>query len=334
MSSEIVLSPAPELAPAPIFAPTPKAARTTLEFFTAQVNNDHTRKAYLNATRRFAQWCDEKGIRQLADVQAFHVAAFIKHLQGEFTPPTVKQHLSALRMLFDWLVTGHVLDVNPAHAVRGPKYVVKKGKTPVLNADEARTLLDSIKIAKKTEDEEGAGTEEPALVGLRDRALIGVMVYIFARVNAVLQMKVRDYFAQGRRGWVRLHEKGRKDHEVPCHHNLEEYLDEYIAAAGIAGDPVAPLGQTAAGKTGTLTGKAMWQQDAYRMIQRRTRGTGIKTRIGNHTFRATGITAYLKNNGTLEAAQHIANHESPRTTKLYDRRQDKISLDEVERIAI
>ena len=134
-------------------------------------------------------------------------------------------------------------------------------------------------------------------------------------------------------GWVRLHEKGGKEHEVPCHHSLEQYLDEYITAAGIAGEPDAPLFQTAAGKTGTLTGKAMWQQDAYRSIQRRTRDTGIKTRIGNHTFRAIGIAAYLKNKGTLEAAQHIANHESPRTTKLYDRRQDEISLDEVERIA-
>ena len=99
----------------------------------------------------------------------------------------------------------------------------------------------------------------------------------FARINAVLQMKVRDYFVQGRRGWVRLHEKGGKEHEVPCHHNLEQYLDEYIAAAGIAGDPDAPLFQTAAGKTGTLTGKAMWQQDAYRMIQRRAAPPGIKT---------------------------------------------------------
>ena len=103
------------------------------------------RKAYLNATRRFAEWCDAHGIRQLADVQPFHVAAFVKDLQGEFSPPTVKQSLAALRMLFDWLVTGHVLDVNPAHAVRGPKYVVKKGKTPVLTAEEARELLDSIK---------------------------------------------------------------------------------------------------------------------------------------------------------------------------------------------
>lgn len=184
-------------------------------------------------------------------------------------------------------------------------------------------------MVRKTADDEGAETEEPALVGLRDRALIGVMVYTFARVNAVLQMKVRDYFVQGHRDWVRLHEKGGKEHEVPCHHNLEQYLDEYIA-----GVPDAPLFQTTAGKTGKLTGKTMWQQDAYRMIQRRTRGTGIKTRIDSHTFLATGITAYLKNKGTLESAQHIANHESPRTTKLYDRRQDEISLDEVERIAI
>src|ERR1700722_4083440 len=168
--SAIVLAPAPELLPAPLFAPTPKAAKRVLEFFTAQINNDHTRKAYLNATRRFAEWCGARGIGQLEDVEAFHVAAFVKELQGEFSPPTVKQHLAALRMLFDWLVTGHVLDVNPAHAVHGPKYVVKKGKPPVLPADEARELLDSIAIARKT-GKPGAEAEEPALVGLRDRAL-------------------------------------------------------------------------------------------------------------------------------------------------------------------
>jgi site-specific recombinase XerD len=334
VTSEVVLSPAPELLPAPLFTLTPKAAKRVLEFFTAQINNGHTRKAYLNATRRFAEWCDTRGINQLADVEAFHVAAFVKDLQGQLSPPTVKQHLAALRMLFDWLVTGHVLDVNPAHAVRGPKYGVKKGKTPVLTAGEARELLDSIAVARKTGREHDAQSEEPALIGLRDRALIGMMVYTFARINAVLQMKVRDYFVQARRGLVRLHEKGGKEHDVPCHHNLEQLLDDYIAAAGIAGDPDGPLFRTAAGKTGVLTGNAMWQQDAYRMIQRRADAAGIKTRIGNHTFRATGITAYLKNSGKLEVAQHIANHESPRTTKLYDRRQDEISLDEVEKIVI
>ncbi len=338
--NELILSPAPAVLPAPLFAPTPKAAKRVLEFFTTQIENDHTRKAYFNATRRFADWCKAHGIGELTSVEPFHVAAFVKDLQDKdvqkkpFSPPTVKQHLAALRMLFDWLVIGHVIDVNPAHAVRGPKYVVKKGKTPVLTAEEARELLDSIPIARNTARGGQPKHSEPALVGLRDRALIAVMVYSFARINAVLEMKVRDYFVQGRRGWVRLHEKGGKEHEVPRHHNLELYLDEYIAAAGIAGDPDGPLFRTAAGKTGALTANAMWQQDAYRMIQRRATDAGIKTRIGNHTFRATGITAYLKNKGTLEAAQHIANHESPRTTKLYDRRQDEISLDVVEKISI
>jgi site-specific recombinase XerD len=329
LSTAIVISPALSLTPAPLYAPTPKAARRTVEFFTAQVNNDHTRKAYLNATRRFAAWCEAHGLHELAAVQPFHVAAFVKELQGQFTPPTVKQHLAALRMLFDWLVTGHVMETNPAHSVRGPKYVVKKGKTPVLAADEARALLDSI-IAPK----QGLTPEEdpPTLQDLRDRALIGVMVYTFARVNAVISMKVKDYFTQGRRGWVRLHEKGGKEHEVPCNHTLEELLDEYLAAAGIAGDAEGPLFRTTGRKTGQA--HAMWQQDAYRMIQRRAAAAGIATKIGNHTFRATGITAYLKNKGTLEHAQTIANHASPRTTKLYDRRSDEISRDEVEKIAI
>ena len=117
------------------------------------------------------------------------------------------------------------------------------------------------------------------------------MVYTFARVNAVINMKVSDYFVQGRRSWVRLHEKGGKEHEVPCHHNLEHYLDEYITAAYIATEPNGFLFRTAVGKTGTLTRNPMWQQDAYRMIQRRARAAGIKTRICNH------ITTYLKNAG-------------------------------------
>jgi site-specific recombinase XerD len=317
-STDIILFAAPKLMPAQLYAPTPKAAQRVLEFFTAQINNDHTRRAYLNATRRFADWCATHGLHQLDQVQAFHVAAFVKDLQGEFSSPTVKQHLAALRMLFDWLVTGHVIEVNPAHAVRGPKYVVKKGKTPVLQTDEARALLDAI--------------DTSTLVGMRDRALIGTMIYTFARVNAVLEMKVRDYFIQGRRGWVRLHEKGGKEHEVPCHHTLERFLDDYIAVAGIAGDADGPLFRSVGRKTGRA--EAMWQQDVYRMIQRRAAAAGIATKIGNHTFRATGITAYLKNGGTLEHAQTIANHSSPRTTKLYDRRSDEISLDEVEKILI
>jgi integrase/recombinase XerD len=134
---------------------------------------------------------------------------------------------------------------------------------------------------------------------------------------------------------VRLHEKNGKEHEVPCHQSLDEYLDQYIAAANIADDPDGPLFRTAAGRSGMLTQNPMWQQDAYRMIQRRARSAGIKTKIGNHSFRTTGITTYLKNpNSRLEVAQHLANHEPPRTTELYDRREEEVSLDEVEKIGI
>jgi integrase/recombinase XerD len=172
------------------------------------------------------------------------------------------------------------------------------------------------------------------VMGLRDRALIALMAYTFARVGAALAMKVEDYFIQGRRGWVHLHEKGGKRHEVPAHHNLDEYVEAYIKIAGLEADPKGLLFRTVAGKTGRLTALPLSQADAYRMIRRRAKVAGIRTKIGNHTFRATGITAYLKNGGKLEIAQQIAAHESSRTTGLYDRRDDDVSLDEVERISI
>lgn len=121
---------------------------------------------------------------------------------------------------------------------------------------------------------------------------------------------------------------------MPCHHKLESFLEEYIAAAGIADDPKGWLFRTTEGQSGTLTDRPMNQTDVYRMIRRRADDAGIKTKIGCHTFRATGITEYLRNGGKLEVAQQMANHESARTTGLYDRRDDQVSLDEVERILI
>jgi site-specific recombinase XerC len=248
--------------------------------------------------------------------------------------PTVKQHLAAIRMLFDWLVVGQVLAINPAHAVRGPKHVVKLGKTPVLSEDQARLLLGSIKVRKTIKKADGSKTAVPSLVGLRDRALIGVMVYSFARISAVVAMQVEDYFANGKRWWVRLHEKGGKRHEMPVHHKLEQFLDEYLDAAAIRDGGKTPLFRSAVGRTGMLTDRPMHRVDAYQMVRRRTAEAGLKGKLGCHVFRATGITAYLEAGGTLENAQAMAAHESPRTTKLYDRTGDQITLDEVERIQI
>ena len=204
--------------------------------------------------------------------------------------------------------------------MRGPKHAVKRGKTPVLTPDEARKLLDSIDVT--------------TLVGLRDRALIAMMAYSFARVSAAVAMRVEDYYATGKRWWVRLHEKGGKRHEMPCHHNLEAYLDAYLQAAGIVEAKKSPLFRSARGRTGELTESAMNRTDVYRMILRRARDSGLAADICCHTFRATGITAYLENGGTLENAQTMAADESPRTTKLYDRTSDEITLNEIERIVI
>lgn len=304
-----------------LFAPDPPTAKRVFEFFTVNIRNPNTRKAYAKAAAEFAAWSESHGIGELRDVEPVHVAAYIEELQRRLSAPSVKVQLAAIRMLFDWLVVGQSMPSNPASAVRGPKHSVKKGKTPVLGADEARALLESIKTT--------------GVVGLRDRALIALMTYTFARVGAAAEkMRVEDVFTQGRRTWVRLHEKGGKHHEMPCHHKLEIYLEEYIAKAGIEGLPKGWLFRTTEGQSGTLTERPMRQADVYRMIRRRAADAGIKTRIGCHTFRATGITEYLRNGGKLEVAQQMANHESARTTGLYDRRNDQVSLDEVERILI
>ena len=270
--------------PAAIASAGDHAARRFLEFFAATIRNKNTRLAYYRATCNFFGWIEEHGIVELVDIEPIHVAAYVESLQTSAAKPTIKQHLAAIRMLFDWLVVGQVLATNPAHAVRGPKHVVKRGKTPVLTAEQARKLLDSIDVS--------------TLVGLRDRALIAVMTYALARVGAVVSMRVEDYYPQSKRWWLRLHEKGGKRHEMPAHHNLEAYLDAYIDAAGIREEKKTPLFRSAAGRTDALTAAAMNRIDAWRMVQGRAAELGITGKIGCHTFRVTGITAYLEAGGT------------------------------------
>lgn len=294
----------------------PRATKRFVEFFTANIRNKNTRLAYAQAVGRFAGWCEKRRF-ELDAIEPVVVAAYVEELGTRYEPPSVKQHLAAIRMLFDYLVVGQVLPMNPASSVRGPRHVVKKGKTPVLDAKEARALLDSI----DTSD----------VAGLRDRGLIGLMVYSFARVSAAVGMDAEDYLQRGKRCWFRLREKGGKHHEVPAHHNAVEYVDAYLAAA--PAERKVPLFRTI-DRRGHLTGRRLTRNDALRMIKRRARKAGLPAEICCHTFRATGITAYLENGGTIENAQAIAAHESPRTTKLYDRTGDEITLDEVERIQI
>lgn len=295
------------------------ASRRFVEFFTASIRNKGTRTAYSHAVSGFFAWCESHGV-SFEDIEPIVVATYIEWLGTQVSAPTVKLHLAAIKSLYDYLVTGQITPFNPAASVKGPKYIVKKGKTPVLDSVEARQLLDSIDLR--------------SIIGLRDRALIAVMVFSFARVSAVLGMNVEDYMQQGRRAWFRLHEKGGKLHDVPAHRVAAEYLDEYLLAAGIGESQKKASIFRTIGPTKTLSENRMSRTDALRMIKRRAAAAGLSTKIGCHTWRATGITSYLCNGGSLEHAMRIAAHESARTTKLYDRTSDEVSIDEIERVRI
>ena len=316
------LTPLPDgkLIPALIAAAGEQAAWRYVDFFTANIRNPNTRRAYARACGRFFAWCEERGL-SLPAIRSYDVATSIEMLGQTHSAPGVKQQLAAVRMLFDWLITGQVVPFNPAAAVRGPKHVVKVGKTPVLELAEWRKLLDAIPT--------------DTVRDLRDRALIATLTYSFARIGAALKMKVEDLRPRSA-GWtIRLHEKGGKQHAMPCHHALAEAVHAYIAASGIAENRKGWLFRTAKGHIArALSEKPMNQADAWRMIRRRALTADIISPIGNHTMRATGITAYLANGGALEHAQEMAGHESPRTTKLYDRIKERLTQNEVERIRL
>ena len=284
------------------------------EFFAAQIRNRNTRAAYLRAAYQFFAWCDERRL-SLTEIRPVHVAAYVEGKQRELSPPSVKQHLAGLRVLFNWLVLGQVLPTNPALFVKGPKFSRQVGVTPILEAEQMRQLLDSIKTT--------------GVKGLRDRAAIALMVYTFARASAVVALRREDYRLMGKRAQLRLQEKGGKEKLLWLHHQAEEYLDSYLEAAKLTQNE-APLFQSM-DKLHRLTGLAMSRRDLLRVVKQRCAQAGLPETICNHSFRGTGITVFLQNGGSLEVAQDIANHSDPRTTKLYDRRKDLATLQEIER---
>ena len=305
------------LMPAVIAAEGERAKWRYVEFFTVTIRNPNTRSAYARACGQFLAWCEGHGLA-LPAIQSVHVAAWVEGQARQLAAPTVKQQLAAVRMLFDWLVVGQIMPTNPALNVRGPSHVVSTGKTAMPTRDEAKALL--------------AGIPTDTLIGLRDRALVATLFYTFSRVSAVLGMRVEDYYPVGKQWWLRRREKGGKEHTMPANPVLQGYLDAYMEAAEIGSDRKAPLFRSGAKRSGQLTDKAMSRADVYRMIQRRAEAAGLDTKIGCHSWRARGITAYLENGGLLEHAQQMAAHASARTTKLYDRRGETVSVEEVGKI--
>jgi site-specific recombinase XerD len=295
------------------------------EFFFAHIENPNTRAAYQRAVKGFFLYIRKNGIEHFSQVTPVVVSRWVQDLKAaNLETATIKQRLAAVKGFLDYLATGGIIPVNPAVSVRGPKYSANRGKTPVLTGQQAAQLLASI--------------DTSTLSGLRDRALIALMTYTFARIGAVTQMTVGDLFHERNRLWVRLHEKGGKRHEMPCHHTLEDYLIDYLEKTGLKGQTDKPLFPSLQsrqwGKIVLFTDRPLHRIEAWAMVKRRAVEAGLKTAVVNHTFRATGITSYLENGGTLERARAMANHSSSRTTQLYDRRADRATMDDVELIRL
>ena len=256
----------------PMVAADERTAWRFVDFFAVTIRNPNTREAYYRAVCRFMDWCEGRGLGQLDAVMPIHVAAYVEHLP--LSRASVRQHLSAISRCFDWLVSGGVLQTNPATSVQRPRHVVRVGKTPVLSDEEARSLLESIPTKK--------------IGGLRDRALIGAMIYTFGRVGAVIAMDVEDYRVSNHQRMFLPHEKGGKEHQVPAHHRLVEYLGEYMDAAGLWQTPKSPLFQALDITRLRLKGTRMNSQIVFQMVRRRARVAGLPSTVNCHSFRATG----------------------------------------------
>lgn len=315
--SAIFSPPAPNL-PTAIAAAGPAATFAWEEFFSGQLPNRYTRAAYLAAVRRFLDWVQPHEA-ELARITPGLVGRYFDQLT--LSVPSKKLHLAALRSFFDVLVQRHVVVLNPAFSVRTERYAAIEGRTPEISVGQARQLLGSI--------------DSDSLLGLRDRALIAVLIYTAARAGAVAKLRLADVVDDGTQYLLRFAEKGGKARSIPVQHKLEQFLRAYLCAAELAGGPGdAPLFRTIAGPQRQLSGRPMTGVDICRMVKRRLKRAGLPTLISPHSFRSCTATDLLLNGVALEDVQYLLGHADARTTRLYDRRQKQVTRNIVERISV
>jgi site-specific recombinase XerC len=252
-----------------------------LKVFISEITNPNTREAYARAVADFLRWCHQRGMNDPREIRPTHIGDWLEELGRSLSVPMIKQRLTAVRCLFELMVTGGLMTANPAQAVRGPSQSMATRKSTAPAFEDAWRLLDAI--------------PSDTISGKRDRALIGLIVYSLARIGALLIMEVQDVYAREGRLWVRLREKGDQYYDSPCQEPLAAYLEDYLGATGLKDHPQSLLFRTIGRGTGQLTEAPLPRECVYMMIQRRTRSAGIVTASGNPSFRATGIAARLKN---------------------------------------
>ena len=320
--------------PAIVHQAGPAAVFAANEFFYGRLRNPHTRVAYRRAVDRFLAWCEQGGL-ELARIAPGDVGQYFDVLRrNNLSIATRKQHLSAIRHFFDGLVTRHAILLNPALSVREERYEVVEGKTPEITVQHARKLLNSINVIEKIK-RDGVEEEQPCLMGLRDRAMLAILAYTSSRAGATAQLRRGDFYDTGDQWMLRFTEKGGKSREIPVRHDLRQMIAAYIEAADLRQAPKdAPLFRPALGNTGKLTARTIHVNDICRMMKRRLAAASLPSRLSPHSFRVAVITDLLEQGVPLEDVQHLAGHADPRTTRLYDRRQRKVTRNIVERISI
>jgi integrase/recombinase XerD len=288
------------------------------EFFQGEIRNELTRRAYTLAVNRFLAWCEDRGV-ELIQITPGIVGQYFNQHPG--SAATKKQHLAAVRKLFDTLVIRHAVLFNPALSVRTERYQVVEGKTPEFAVEQAEKLLTSIDVSH--------------VVGLRDRAIIAALIFTAARVGAVSKLRLKHFANDGSQWTLRFDEKGGKSREIPVRHDLQGFLLAYRAAAGLDGEPKeSPLLRTAAGRTRSLTLNRMSAIDICRMVKRRLKDAGLPSRLSPHSFRVMTITDLLEHGSEIDEVQYLAGHADSRTTALYDRRKKRVTRNIVERISV
>ena len=288
------------------------------EFFSAQISNPHTRRAYARAAGRFLAWCEAHGI-ELGQVTPGDAGRFIGELAHAV--PTQNQALAALRKFFDVLVTRHAVGLNPFTSVRGTQHTLVEGRTPEITLAQARHLLASIPLSRAA--------------GLRDRALIGTLAYTGARVGAVSALRLLDFQEHEHGRELRFSEKGGKKRTIPVRYDLGQWIVAYIEAGGIAGDNEnSPLFRSGLDRSGVLTVTGLTHHGIRKMLKRRLRKAGLPEIISPHSFRVFVVTDLLTQGVPIEDVQYLVGHASPRSTQLYDRRRRRVARNMVERISI
>ena len=300
------------------------------DFINVGMRSAQSARTYRSITRTFFLWCDSVKLDELVDVEPSHIKAYLHHRDVELgRTGSVPTHFAAVRSMFHAFVAGGYLATNPAASVKYQTYKGREGKTPVISTQEVRAIIDG--IFNPPSPRPNGGNRRPRQTDYRDRALIALMGYTFVRIGGALGTKLGDYTVYDGERWLEFGEKGGKLHRLPVLGEARTYLDDYIRECSIR-HPEAWLFQSA-NRNGDLTGKPYDRTNALRMVKRRAEAAGVTGRVVNHTFRATGITRFLENDGSLDEAQMIANHASNTTTKLYDRRGKAGLVDSMRKVS-